>query len=265
MGGRVLSGGGGGRGVLLSILALVEMSDSGSVPAGGEARGCVEEEQMLASRHEPLQTLAALVRSWRLGAEGDGHAHEGGSAAGDGGVEIELLVAASCSCCSAATGTQTHDAPSVGCCCGNGADWRGEGARSCGGDGARREHLVRNSLLDAAEGRFVVWATPAVLSRVRPSTWLADVVASALHAPLPAPPQPHHTPRHAVRGGVAREWDASVLESLAERYRGWSAGGCSWEGLGPVLRSVALFVRFRDVWPRADDDAARHGADAVMS
>ena len=92
---------------MLSILALVDMHDSGQAAAGEEERGCVEEEEILGSRHELLQTLAALVRAWRPRADGDGFAGEGGSIAGDGGVsaegdggvEIELLVAASCCRC----------------------------------------------------------------------------------------------------------------------------------------------------------------------
>ena len=120
-----------------------------------------------------------------------------------------------------------------------------------------REHRVRNSLLDAAKGRFVAWAVPADVRSTGVEMWLYTVLHSVHLYPssIRAP---------SIDGGtVVEEWDMSVTDALeflyhsrkpsnASTYR--ETNSCSWQAIGPLLRPLALFVRFRDLLETLDED-----------
>ena len=224
-----------GGGVLLSILALVHLDEEPCQCADGCDHTVRDESKTTLLRSHPhLEALVELVRHWH--ADHSVRASLGAQATEKPNhISIEFLVAAAFCERSKAT-CLTSD---QGC-----HDWEDEHDKCAG-----FQHRVRNSLLDVSSGRFVVWAVPSEMQEVGAETWLASILSSRHLYPTLAQQQNGSI--------VAEEWDMSVFEAAAILYdsREDSAGvrnACSWQSVGPLLRPLALFVRFRNVLP-ADD------------
>ena len=255
-----------GGGVVLSMLAVVDVALD-STDSAGRAQAFVrhhpqdegEWDQLLKS-HPALESLAQAVRAWQ-----PSHVATRWPASGMG---IELLLAVSCSCCR--TSTRANTMSGGGSMCEEREPDEGGG-----------EAQVRNSLLDAARGRFVVWAVPAEVQSSGGVTWLHDILHYAL------PPHPLHSSSgqaagpaadewvHAPEWEGADEWSRSVLDAVSSLHPSppppAAAGGgghldaeaeeayaCSTVEGGPVLRAVALHVRFRDGLPSSSHDLHVH-------
>ena len=278
-----------GGGVVLSILVVVE--SCACIPSGsGEARDGAKKALDGAGE---LGVLAQLVRDWRLSP----HASEEEVLEADmdtdaatsenttrSPVLIEMLVAATpCrACCHVDTGEDT-------CRC--------AGKPGMAGNHVPDEYALRNTLLDAAVGRFVAWATPELEGKGA-RAWLQSVL-SRCGLPRAAAYFGHTEPRDKSgaterenAGGihgqrwvrteneaepkglprVAHELEMSVLEAVAAAAAAVSRTAaekqvgareeCSWATLGPVARAAALFVRFRDPL-HAEDWLDADGEEAV--
>lgn len=254
-----------GGGVVLSMLAVVDVALD-STDSAGRAQAFVrhhpqdegEWEELLKS-HPALESLAQAVRAWQ-----PSHVATRWPASGMG---IELLVAVSCSCCR--TSTRANNTSGGGSMCKEREPDEGGG-----------EAQVRNSLLDAARGRFVVWAVPAEVQGSGGVTWLHDMLHLALT------PHPLHSSSgqaagaaadewvHAPEWEGADEWSRSVLDAVSSLHpsppppaaahgghleaEAEEAYACSALQGGPVLRAVALHVRFRDGLPSNAHDLDVH-------
>ena len=281
-----------GGGVLLSILALVQIDDGqrcaccssgmscrkASLPKHHTGhRGHREHDAHHAPRttlldaHIHLQALADHVRRWQPDARTWASLGAEGTAPDGSAVSIELLVAAT-SCRGRTSTSTTCLSPDADAGCWE-QQWEegdfveeendGAGLKAPVDRIANSVDRVANSLLDAASGRFVVWAVPSDVQEVGAEAWLFSILSS-----------PHLYPPSVGEkngGKVAEEWEESVLETAAAHHawRPDSGGGpnaCSWLAVGPLLRPLALFVRFRDALHVEDAGNALHrvsSADAL--
>jgi hypothetical protein len=256
-----------GGGVLLSILALVQIDDGqwcawcssgmscrkASLPKYHTGhRGHREHDEhheprtTLLDAHIHLQALAEHVRRWQPDARAWASLGGEGTAPDGSAVSIELLVAAT-SCRGRTSNSTTCLSPAAGA-----GSWEEDfveedndaaGLKALVDRMANSVDRVPNSLLDAASGRFVVWAVPSDVEEVGAEAWLGSILSSPQLYP------PSMGDRNESK--VADEWEESVLEAVAAHHawRPDSAGGpnaCSWLAVGPLLRPLALFVRFRD-------------------
>ena len=255
--------------MLLSILAVVDVENIEQAghdddDADAESQGCGSGDEGLVEAHAVLRTLSAAVRAWRptklhvhdVDARDGEDSDEGDGGDAGSGMTIEMLVAASCCRCRSGVGEASDDA-SAGRCCKTASipsTRHADRKEEC-----LHEHLVRNSLLDAAGGRFVIWAVPGHITTNTSSAWLDEMVELALLQPSLM--SANHVPQ--MRVGVAHEWETSVIEALTARYPDFRSERCSWSVVGPMLRPVASLIRFREVLPE-DDDAGVHSEDPAL-